>query len=246
MPKAKKIIKRKIKRPSSGKKPYFTKDTQKAIKEYVESSDQKFRERVYTDDIRPALEKLSENLIFVYGFHKQHPDIDALKHNCVINLYENLHKFDHDRNKNAFSYFNVVAKNWLIIQSRKRKKRTDRLMYIEDDGLSIADRYAIEEYSICLSPEKSMVLEENISDMKSLLLEIKNKAKNDQEKRCIDAIIQIYDNVDQLDYLNKRALFVYIRELSGLTSKQLSVCMSNLRKIYRNLAGPDKKYDIFM
>ena len=91
-----------------------------------------------------------------------------------------------------------------------------------------------------------MVLEENISDMKSLLLEIKNKAKNDQEKRCIDAIIQIYDNVDQLDYLNKRALFVYIRELSGLTSKQLSVCMSNLRKIYRNLAGPDKKYDIFM
>ena len=140
----------------------------------------------------------------------------------------------------------MVAKNWLIIQSRKRKKRTDRLVYIEDDSLSIADRYAIEEYSICLSPEKSMVLEENISDMKSLLLEIKNKAKNDQEKRCIDAIIQIYDNVDQLDYLNKRALFVYIRELSGLTSKQLSVCMSNLRKIYRNLAGPDKKYDIFM
>ena len=119
-------------------------------------------------------------------------------------------------------------------------------MYIEDDALSIADRYAIEEYNVCSSPEKSMVIEENINDMKSLLLEIKIKAKNDQEKKCIDAIIQIYDNVDQLDYLNKRALFVYIRELSGLTSKQLSVCMSNLRKIYRNLAGPDKKYDIFM
>jgi hypothetical protein len=247
MPKAKKIVKkRKIKRPSSGRKPYFTKDTQRAIKEYVESTDRGFREKVYTDDIRPALEKLSENLIFVYGFHKQHPDIDTLKHNCVINLYENLHKFDHGRNKNAFSYFNVVAKNWLIIQSRKRKKRTDRLIYIQDDGLSVADRYAIEEYSICPSPEKSMVIQENIGDMKNLLLEIKNKAKNDQEKRCIDAIIQIYDNVDQLDYLNKRALFVYIRELSGLTSKQLSVCMSNLRKTYRNLAGPDKKYDIFM
>ena len=225
MPKAKKVI-RKIKRPSSGKKPYFTKDTQQAIKEYVESDNEKFREQRYTEDIRPALEKLSENLIFVYGFHKQHPDVDTLKHNCVINLYENLHKFDHSKGKNAFSYFNVVAKNWLIIQSRKRKRRTDRLVYIEDDSLSIADRFAIEEYSICPSPEKSMVIEENLTDMKKLLGEIKNRARNDQEKRCIDAIIQIYDNVDQLDYLNKRALFVYIRELSGLTSKQLSVCMS--------------------
>lgn len=240
-----KVLRKKIKRPPSGKEPYFTKETQQAIKEYVESDNEKFRENKYTNDIRPALEKLSENLIFVYGFHKQHPDIDTLKHNCVINLYENLHKFDHDKGKNAFSYFNVVAKNWLIIQSRKRRKRTDRLIYIDDDCLSIADRYAIEEYSVCPSPEKAMVIEENLDDMKNLLCEIKNRTRNEQEKRCIDAIIQVYDNVDQLDYLNKRALFVYIRELSGLTSKQLSVCMSNLRKIYRSLAGPDRKYDIF-
>lgn len=246
MAKAKKIVKRrKIKRPSSGKKPYFTKDTQAAIKNYVESKDQNFREKVYTDEIRPALEKLSENLIFVYGFHKQHPCVDTLKHNCVINLYENLHKFDHGRGKNAFSYFNVIAKNWLIIQSRRRKKRVDRLVYIDDDNLSVADKYAIESYSICPSPERAIDIKENLADMKLLLFEIKTRAKNNQEKKCVDAIIQIFENVDQLDYLNKRALFVYVRELSGLTSKQLSVCMSNLRKIYRGLVGPDKKYDIF-
>jgi hypothetical protein len=246
MAKKKMVRKRsKIKRPSSGKKPYFTKDTQAAIKIYVESTDTNFREEIYTRDIRPALEKLSENLIFVYGFHKQHPDVDTLKHNCVINLYENLHKFDHGRGKNAFSYFNVIAKNWLIIQSRRRKKRTDRLVYIDDDNLSVADKYAIEAYSIAPSPERAMDIQENLVDMKNLLLEIKLKSKNDSEKKCVDAIIQIFENVDQLDYLNKRALFVYVRELSGLTSKQLSVCMSNLRKIYRGLVGPDKKYDIF-
>ena len=81
---------RKIKRPSSGKKPYFTKDTQQAIKEYVNSSDEDFRAKIYEKDIEPALNKLSENLIFVYGFHKQHPDVGVLKQDCVINLYENL------------------------------------------------------------------------------------------------------------------------------------------------------------
>ena len=243
MKKIKKI--KKIKRPSSGKKPYFTKDTQAAIKEYVNSTDEDFRAAIYEKDIQPALNKLSENLIFVYGFHKQHPDVSVLKQDCVINLYENLHKFNHDLGKNAFSYFNVVAKNWLIIQSRRRKKRTDRLVYIDDSSLSIADKYAVEAYQIAPPPGHNIVHKENVEAMKELLNEIKNKAKNNSEKKCIDAILQVFGNIDQLDYLNKRAIFVYVREISGLNSKQLSVCMSSLRKIYRDLVGPDKKYDIF-
>ena len=243
MKKIKKI--RKIKRPSSGRKPYFTKDTQAAIKKYVNSDDETFRAKIYEADICPALTKLSENLIFVYGFHKQHPDVGVLKQDCVINLYENLHKFNHDLGKNAFSYFNVVAKNWLIIQSRKRKKRTDRLVYIDDNCLSIIDKYAVEEYSIAPSPEAAIDQRENIVAMKELLIEIKGKAKNDSEKRCVDAILQVFGNIDEIDYLNKRAIFVYVREISGLNSKQLSVCMSSLRKTYRDLVGPDKKYDIF-
>ena len=236
---------RKIKRPSSGKKPYFTKETQQAIKDYVSSEDEDFRAEIYEKKIEPALNKLSENLIFVYGFHKQHPDVNVLKQDCVINLYENLHKFNHDLGKNAFSYFNVVAKNWLIIQSRRRKKRVDRLVYIDDDSLSIVDKYSIEEYQVAPSPEASIDQQENIEAMKNLLKEIRNKAKNDSERKCVDAILQIFGNVDQLDYLNKRAIFVYVREISGLNSKQLSVCMSSLRKVYRDLVGPDKKYDIF-
>ena len=236
---------RKIKRPPSGKKPYFTKDTQQAIKEYVYSEDEDFRAKIYEEKIEPALSKLSENLIFVYGFHKQHPDVSSLNQDCVINLYENLHKFNHDLGKNAFSYFNVVAKNWLIIQSRRRKKRVDRLVYIDDDSLSIVDKYAVESYQIAPSPEAAIDREENIEAMKELLREIKGKAKNDSERKCVDAILQIFGNVDQLDYLNKRAIFVYVREISGLNSKQLSVCMSSLRKTYRDLVGPDKKYDIF-
>ena len=126
----KKIIRKKIKRPSSGKKPYFTKDTQKAIAAFcAEPENYELRAELYRKEIKPALEKLAENLIFVYGFHKQHDDVEHLKHSCVINLYENLHKFDGSRGSNAFSYFNVVAKNWLIIQSRRKNKRQKRLVY---------------------------------------------------------------------------------------------------------------------
>lgn len=243
---AKKKRVRRIKRPSSGKKPYFTKDTQIAIKEFVSIEDLSRRAELYNKEIKPALEKLAENLIFVYGFHKQHDDVEHLKHSCVINLYENLHKFDHDRGKNAFSYFNVVAKNWLIIQSRRKKKRTDRLVYIDANiGLSPIDKYAIESSQLAPSPSKDIEYQEMVAGIKTLLLEIRTKAKNDMERKCVDAICQVFDNIDNLDYLNKRAIFVYVRNISGLNSKQLSVCMSSIRKTYRDLVGPDKKYDLF-
>ena len=243
---AKKKRFRRIKRPRSGKKPYFTKDTQRAIKEFCSTNDLTKRAKLYNDDIRPALEKLAENLIFVYGFHTQHSDVDGLKHNCVINLYENLHKFDDSRGSNAFSYFNVVAKNWLIIYSRKKKKIQNRMVYIDDsENLSSQDLYKIESYALAPDPDINIKNSEKFAVIQEVLNEIRSKVKNDMEKRCCEAICQIFNNVDQLDFLNKRAIFVYVRDISGLNSKQLSVCMSSIRKIYRDLVGPDKKYDIF-
>ena len=40
---------------------------------------------------------------------------------------------------------------------------------------------------------------------------------------CAQAIRTVFVNIDNLDFLNKRAIYVYVREISGLTSKQLSV-----------------------
>ena len=122
-------IRGKSKSPNKG---YFTKVHQEAIVEFCKSECSKEKERLYTDVIREALEKLSENLIYVYGFHKQHDNVDTLKQDCVINLYETLHKFDHTKGHRAFSYFNVVAKHWLIIHSRKKNKRAYRMVSIDD------------------------------------------------------------------------------------------------------------------
>ena len=61
----------------------------------------------------------------------------------------------------------------------------------------------------------------------------------------MNAIITIFDNIQQLEFLNKRGIFVYIREISGLNSKQLSSSMTNIRRKYRQKVGAGKKYDIF-
>ena len=39
------------------------------------------------------------------------------------------------------------------------------------------------------------------------------KLKDEKDIRCINAINQVFSNIDKLDYLNKRAVFVYLREI---------------------------------
>ena len=50
---------------------------------------------------------------------------------------------------------------------------------------------------------------------------------------------------NELDYLNKRAVFVYLRDISGLTPKQLSVSMSNIRKHYKDIKKTNKNHYSF-
>ena len=241
----KKIVKRRRGKSKAKNKGYFRKEHQDAIVEFCSSDCPEEKERLYTDIIREALEKLSENLIYVYGFHKQHDNVDVLKQDCVINLYETLHKFDASKGHRAFSYFNVVAKHWLIIHSRKKNKYKFRHVSIDDPDNEInIDALFHRNGQYVAAPSSMMEKAEKTEEIRQLFNEIRKRVRNEREIKCVDAIIEIFNKVDELDFLNKRAIFVYVREMSGLNSKQLSVCMSSIRGIYRQLNGSGKEFDI--
>ena len=81
--------------------------------------------------------------------------------------------------------------------------------------MSQKDKSAIENYEAISSPEKSLIFEEDRQHMFEVLDIINNKARNDNEKKCITAVITLFKNIDDLELLNKRAVFVYLREISG-------------------------------
>ena len=119
------------------------------------------------------------------------------------------------------------------------------MMSIDDTGSSMsAEAILASSGKVVPPPSQNMVKKQNIRTIHEMLSAMKSKVRTESEIKCMDAIITIFNTVDDLDFLNKRAIFVYVRELSGLNSKQLSVCMSNIRKIYREIAGPDKEFDI--
>jgi len=139
---------RKIRRrPGKPRNMYFNENTQRAITEYQKLECEETQKNLYVKEILPAFRKLAENLIFVYGFNSPFSSFDELKSDCVSFLYESLYKWSPDKGTKAFSYYNVVAKNWLIINCRQHKKIRNRHISIDDPkGMSVSQHAEFERH----------------------------------------------------------------------------------------------------
>ena len=242
------MARRKIKRkPGTSKaRMYFNEGTQNAILEYQGSTDQAEKDKLYIEKIFPAFDKLVQNLIFIYGFAKPSDKYEILKSDCVSFLYETIHKWDVSRGTKAFSYFNVVAKNWLIINSRRTQKHTKRHVSMSDTTvMSKNDKISLASHDVIPAPDEIMIKMLFRDEIMVLLKEIKGRLSGENETKCINAVMTVFETIEQLDFLNKRAVFVYIRDISGLSPKQLSVAMSQIRKHYRQLVHTGGEFDIF-
>ncbi len=214
---------------------YFNEETHRSIVEFQNEQDRKLRDRLYVEKIMPAFEKLVENLINIYKFTSMHDTYEDLKVDCVNFLFETIHKFDETRGTNAFSYFNVVAKNWLIIKTKQKAQKIKKLVSLDDpDGLSSYETCLIEEYNYLPFKDADAELA-NRKEIITMLYEIRAKAKSENELSCINSIITIFENLDDIDLLNKSAILLYMRELSGLSPKQMTTTMQSIKSYYKKM-----------
>jgi hypothetical protein len=215
---------------------YFNANTQAAICAYQKSNDKKERERLYVNEILPAFEKLAENLINIHKFTSLYDTYENLKNDCVNFLFESIGKFDCTRGTNAFSYFNVVAKNWFIIRTKQKSQRTRRSVSLDDpEALSAHEASIVENYNVVPAQDQILEIASTAKNIIEMLYEIRSKVKTENELACINSIITIFENINEIDLLNKSAILLYMRELSGLSPKQLTTTMQSIKKHYRRM-----------
>lgn len=237
-----KKIKNKITRRKPGTKTviYFDKTTQQAICDYQAATSYQLKNQIYLEQIFPAFDSLVENLINVYGFTVAYESRNDLKNECLEFLYTALPKFKAEKGSKAFSYFNVVAKHWLTIKSKQNAKKSQSYISIDNkDAISMHDMETIEGYSVAHDGEVLMLEVELKNQINIIIEEIGGKVKTENEKSCIKAIKLLLTSIDDVDLLNKRAVLLYLREITGLSSKQLSIVLANLKKHYKDIRKKD-------
>lgn len=231
-----------LKTQKTNLKLYFNSDTQDAIVAFQKEKEKKTRDTIYVEKVLPAFEKLVENLINIHKFTGMYDSYEDLKNDCVNFLFETIHKFDASRGTNAFSYFNVVAKNWLIIRTKQKAQKLKRNVSIDDpNGLSTYESLIVEEYGSLPSQDTILDSTSSVENTLNLLHEIRSKTKTENELICINSIITIFESIEEIDLLNKGAILLYMRELSGLTPKQLTTTMQSIKRHYKKIKIDAKK-----
>jgi hypothetical protein len=222
---------------------YFHSGTHDAIVKFQTETNPGEREKIYSEDILPAFSKLVENLIFIHGANA-HVIVEDFKNDCISFLYEKLNKFDANRGSKAFSYFNVVAKNWIIVRMRQIIKHSKKHINIDDKAI-------VPEIEVVDVIEPSFELygsagkkANQLEQIDMMFFEINDRIEQEHERICMEAITKLFQNIDEIDFFNKRAVFVYIREMTNLTTKQISTAMSSIKKHYRE-AMTECEFDIF-
>ena len=117
------------------RKVYFGQEVQSAIIEYNLSTSDGERNIIYRDRIHKAFDKLAENIINTFKFTYFDMPFEDVKHEVVAFCVMNIHKYDHTKGSKAFSYFSIVAKNYLILHNNANYKK-----YKSHSDISVLNR----------------------------------------------------------------------------------------------------------
>ena len=217
---------------------YFTTDTDASIEKFQDSETDEKRHEIFDKEIRPAFEKLIENLIYVYRFYSL-GDPETLKRECLTDLYGTIEKYDASKSNDpkkktskSFSYFNMVAKNWFIARSRENSKRNRNESELSVD----LDHEAIKhDPSLIVSPHEERLEErEKWLEFYKAMESWRNDIKKKNERQVLEAIIFIMKNAEMVTIYNKKAVYLYLRELTGLNTKQIVVSLKKIKGLYKD------------
>jgi hypothetical protein len=210
---------------------YFTLDTQAAILEYRAETSQAKRNKIFNERIYYAFYKLAENIIHTFKFYYTEVDnIDELKHEVIAFLLEKLHLYDQTKGK-AYSYFGTIAKRYLIVYNNNNYKRLKGKAAVTevDEDKTILNTLVLEQVD---ELEQTSFFDVFVSHIDDNLLEIFPKP---QEARVGDAILALCKRREHIDIFNKKALFIYIKEITDAPTPTITKVIKTLKEIYKGM-----------
>jgi hypothetical protein len=220
-----------IKKKKSSDKMYFTKDTEMYIIKYNKEEDQNQRNHIYETYIKNAFEKLVENVFNTFKFTYFDNSPIEIQKETVAHLVSNMNKFEEGKGK-AFSYFSIVAKNYLIFHNNGNYRKYNQHVNIADTP---------SESSVCLQTIDPHYKEVETNEFLKLMVNywernIGRIFSKQRDLNIANAVIELFRNCDRIDAFNKKALYLYIREISSCKTQQITKVINKMKSYQKVIA----------
>jgi len=223
------------KRKPKTKKMYFTQDTEDAIIEYLATTDQYTRNKIYNERIQYSFHKLTENIIHTFKFYYTEVEtINELQHEVTSFLLEKLHLYNQSKGK-AFSYFGTIAKRYLILYNNKNYTKLKGKVSV--DAID-EDKTIVINILNSTSPTDDPLVSENYfieQFIKYMDLHLFRIFPDNEDAKTTDAIMELFKRREDLDIFNKKGIYIYIREMTNQDTPQITKVIKVLKKVYLRL-----------
>lgn len=216
-------------RKKSVNKIYFGQDVEDAIQEYNKETNLLYKQRIFSQKIYPALNKLTENVINTWKFWRYETTYADLKADIVSHLYERLHMIDPGQGK-AYSYFTRCIYHYCIKKNQdlyKEQIRAADLIEVDEERDISAERY-LETYRESLKDFIILWSDWCMNNLDALF-----KSKND--RKVAEAIITLFQNASDLELFNKKELYILIREHSRLDTQYITRVTQQLKELFNRM-----------
>jgi len=218
------------KRKKKTKNQYFTQATEDAIVRYNASIDPEERSEIYRKDIHYAFFKLTENIIHTFKFYyTEVNEIEHLQHEVITFLLDKIHLFDQTRGFKAFSYFGTIAKRYLIIQNTQNYKKRVEKAPVEELHHDLRHSYDM-DYNPMEKDDLSDFLDEYLEYCTKNIYDLFPKEK---DAKVADAILEIFRKREHIDIFNKKAIYLYIREMVDVKTPHITRIADQLGDLFK-------------
>jgi hypothetical protein len=210
---------------------YFTQETEDAIVNYNSSSDPVYKSRLFTQYLYYPFYKMAENIIHTFKFYYMDvDDIEDLKLDIVTMIVEEkLQGFNPENGAKAFSYFQTIIKRWLINYNNNNYKKLKQIGSFEE----VRESYVTEKEEIFT---KSIRLCEIVDKfVKKCYYDFDELFPKESEREVADAVLTLFRTRHDIDIFKKKALYIYIREITDCETPVLTKVINKLRECYYDI-----------
>lgn len=214
---------------------YFTKETEDYIVKYNTSTDTEYRNKIFSEHIYYPFYKLAENIIHTFKFYYTDVNyIEDLKHEIVsILLEEKIMKFDPTNGAKAYSYFGTIVKRWLINYNNKNYKKLKQVGSFNDMEESYLSGFDdISSGKVTLSSFIDEWVEETYDKLELMF-------ERESDLKIADAVLTIFRTRHDIDIFKKKALYIYIREMTNCDTpyltKVINILKTDFKEKYQHL-----------
>jgi hypothetical protein len=205
-------------------KQYFTLDTEEAIIAYNKSTSQRERNDLYKTRIQYPFEKLAENILNTFKFSYFDVSKEDVQMEVISNLIEKIHMFQEGKGK-AFSYFSIVAKNYLILKNNGNYKRFKKTALLSEmpESWNPADDFYEAQFGAELNEFKELML-------KYWDINLTRVFTKKRDIQIADAVLELFRRSANIENFNKKHLYLLIREMTDCKTHYITKVVNEMKK----------------